>query len=258
MNMFNRINFTRALLAAFTALFALSMAPAANADIKIGWGGKTIKGSGTMKTESRSVSGFTGVALSIPAKVEIVQGNTESLTLEGDDNILPLIETVVEGGTLKMRFTERNTSIQTKVLKAVLNVKSIDSLSVAGSGDMHAANLKSANLKSNISGSGDINIGNLETDMLKLSIQGSGNFIAAGKAKNVETNVAGSGDVKLGKLEATSARASIQGSGDVTVWAKESLTVSVAGSGDVKYYGDAQVTKSIAGSGSVKRLGAAP
>lgn len=245
------------LSATFAGLLALSL-PATSADFSIGWGGKTIKGSGVMKTESRNVSGFTGVALSVPAKVEVVQGASEGISLEGDDNILPLIETVVENGALKIRFTEKNMSVNSKALKATVNVKSLDGLSVAGSGDIHAANVKTSNLKSSIAGSGDIHVANLDADTLKISISGSGNFSAAGKAKSVETNVAGSGDVKLGKLETASARASIQGSGDVTVWAKESLTVSIAGSGDVKYYGDAQVTKSVAGSGSVKRLGATP
>jgi len=246
-------------LAAATCTCLLALAPAAQAvEFNIGWGGKSVKGSGVLKTETRNVSGFTGVALSLPAKVEIVQGSSEDITIEGDDNIVPLIETVVENGTLKIRFAEKNMSVSTKLLRAVVNLKSVETLSVAGSGDIRSARLQSTSLKGNIAGSGDINIASLETDALKLSIAGSGNFSAAGKAKSVETNVAGSGDVKLGRLEANTAKASIHGSGDVTVWAKETLTVSVAGSGDVKYYGDAQVTKSIAGSGSVKRLGAAP
>ncbi|MEP7157380.1 MAG: head GIN domain-containing protein [Betaproteobacteria bacterium] len=253
-NFISRISVARATPIVFAALL-LALSPAAHADF---WTGKSIKGSGVIKSETRNVSGFTGVSLAVPAKLEIVQGASESLTIEGDDNIVPLIETVVENGTLKIRFTEKNTSITTKALKAVLNVKTLELLSVAGSGDIRAAKLQAGNLKTSISGSGDINIASLDADMLKLSIAGSGSVTAAGKAKNVEANVAGSGDVKLGKLEAAIAKASIQGSGDVTVWAKDSLTVSVAGSGDVKYYGDAKVTKSVAGSGSVKRLGTAP
>ncbi|MEO8102771.1 MAG: head GIN domain-containing protein [Betaproteobacteria bacterium] len=237
----------------------LGFAPAAHAwDWNLGWGGKTVKGSGVAKTETRPVSGYTRISLSIPAQVEIVQGSSEGLTIEGDDNIVPLVETVVENGGLKIRFAEKNLSTSSKLLKVVVNAKYIDGLSVAGAGDLHAANLKSPVLKASIAGSGDVKIDRLDAESLIVSIAGSGNFAAGGKAKAVETKVAGSGDLKIGRLEANDVKVSVAGSGDATVWARESLKVSVAGSGDVKYYGDAKVSQSVAGSGSVKRLGTAP
>lgn len=222
-----------------------------------GWG-KSVKGSGVTKTETRSVNDFSEISVSIPAKVEVVQGNSESVIVEGDDNIVPLVETVVESGRLKIRFAEKNMSVSTKLLKVTVNAKTIEGLSVAGSGDIHAAKVQSAKLKVSIAGSGDAYITSLDTDTLKVSIAGSGSFSAGGKAKTVETSVSGSGDLKIGKLESNSVKVSIAGSGDATVWAKEALKVSVAGSGDVKYYGDAKVSQSVAGSGSVKRLGTAP
>ena len=232
--------------------------PASAWDWNWGWGGNSVKGSGIVKTESRNVSGFSSISVSIPANVIVVQGETEGVVLEGDDNILPLIETVVDDRQLQICFNEKNLSIRTSALKLIVSAKAVEGLSVAGAGDMHAARLRSATLKVRISGSGNTTIGNLDTDNLIVSVAGSGNFTAGGKARNVETRIAGSGDMKIGKLEASTVKVSVAGSGDATVWAKESLTVSVAGSGDVKYYGDAKVSQSIAGSGSVKRLGAAP
>lgn len=237
----------------------VAVAPSAHAwEWNWGWGGKLIKGSGVMKTDTRNVSGFNHISLSIPGNVEIVQGSTEGIRIEGDDNIVPLVETVVEGGILKIRFAEKNMSIGTKTLKLVVNAKTVEGLSVAGSGDLHAAKLQSAKLKASIAGSGDVTITSLDADSLIVSIAGSGNFAAGGKAKTIETRISGSGDLKIGKLDANSVKVSIAGSGDAIVWARDSLTVSVAGSGDVQYYGDAKVSQSVAGSGSVKRLGTAP
>jgi hypothetical protein len=223
-----------------------------------GWRGNSVKGSGIAKTESRNISGFSGISVAIPANVTIVQGETEGVSLEGDDNILPLIETVVEDRELQIRFKEKNLSVKTSILKLTVNAKTVEALSVAGSGDMHAASLRAATLKVKISGSGNAIIGNLAAESLIVSIAGSGNFTAGGKARNVETRIAGSGDMKIGKLEANKVKVAVAGSGDATVWARESLNVSVAGSGDVKYYGDAKVSQSVAGSGSVKRLGTTP
>lgn len=246
--------FTAAVFTASATLMA-GFAPAAFA-----WSwGKTVTGSGTPKTESRNVSGFTGVGVSIPAKVTVIQGDKEGVTLEGDDNIVAVIETEVERGSLKLRFNERGMNVKTKTpLKVTVHAKTVDHLSVAGSGDILSDAIKADTFKASIAGSGDINLKSLTAETAKVSISGSGNFSAGGKAANVEVSIAGSGDVKAGMLESDKVKISIAGSGDAVVWAKQNLKMSVAGSGDVKYYGNPEVNKSIAGSGSSKKLGDAP
>ncbi|MEQ1518767.1 MAG: head GIN domain-containing protein, partial [Usitatibacteraceae bacterium] len=193
--------------------------------------GNSVAGSGTVKTETRSVGGFTGVSLSVPGKATLVQGSSEGVTIETDDNILPLIETVVEEGKLKIRFKDRNTTVKTKTLRMTINVKSIESIAVAGSTDVHVAKLQASKLKISIAGAGDAFITTLDADTLNISIAGSGNFAAGGKANSVIGKIAGSGDIRIENLVANTVKLSIAGSGDAKVWAKESLTVSVAGSG---------------------------
>ena len=223
------------------------------------WGGsKGVSGSGTIKSESRNVTGFTGIKLSLPASVQIRQGNTESVVIETDDNILPLVETIVEDGQLKIRPLEKNSSFRTKTLNVTINAKTVDSITAAGSGNVRADGLKAEMLKVSIAGSGDVQIKAVDAVTLKVSIAGSGELTVGGKAAAFEASIAGSAQVKAAKLETENAKISVAGSGNAIVWAKESLKLSVAGSGDVQYYGDAKVSKSIAGSGSVTRLGVAP
>jgi hypothetical protein len=249
--------------AAFVAMLvmmtALAFAPRCALAWDWSWGGKGVSASGTVKTETRDVSGFNAIAVSLPATVTIKQGSKEGLTIEADDSFLPLIETSVDGKTLRIKTKENNVSFRGK-FKINITVEAIDveRISVAGSGDVVAAMLKSASMKASIAGSGDIKIDRLETASLDVSIAGSGNFSSGGKADALAISIAGSGDVRTGKLETNKASVRISGSGDATVWAKQALSVRVAGSGDVKYYGDPAVSTSIAGSGSAKRLGAAP
>lgn len=219
---------------------------------------KSVSGSGTIKSETRAVSGFSGIALGVNGLVEIRQDGTESVTIETDDNLLPLLETVVENGTLKIRPATRNTSFDSKKMRFVVHAKTIDRLAIAGGGEIHAETLKAAALKTSIAGSGDMKIKSLDAGALSVKIAGSGDFAAAGRAASMDARIAGSGDIKAGNLDAKAVEVRIAGSGDATVWARDTLNVKVAGSGDVKYYGDAEVKQSIGGSGSVKRLGAAP
>jgi len=207
--------------------------------------------------EVRNVAGFNALSLSAPVDVDIVQGATEGLVLEGDAARLAEIETVVESGSLKIRLRSRHAWNWSKV-RGHLSVKDLHAVSISGSGDVKAAALNSGDFEVSISGSGDLGIGALSADRLRVSIAGSGDVNAAGKVDRTEVSIAGSGDVRAGRLDARQAKVSITGAGDATMWAREKLQVSIVGSGDVGYYGDPVVEKSVIGSGSVKRLAAAP
>lgn len=210
------------------------------------------------KRETRPVSGFTGIALSAPLNVELVQGDTESLVLEGDEATLAEIETVVEQGVLKIRTRSSFEWRHMSKARARVGAKTIDSLRIAGSGDIDAQQLRSTGLKVAVSGSGDVRIGTLAASSIEVTVAGSGDVLVGGKVDTVSTSIAGSGDVKAGKLETNDAKVTIAGSGDVAVWAKQSLKVKIVGSGDVRYYGDPAITQTILGSGSLRRAGASP
>jgi len=223
------------------------------------WGGEQIQGSGRIVKQNRQVSGFTGLSLGVPGRVELRIGSSESVTVEGDDNVLPLVETVVEDGSLKIRPARRNLNFQTKAIRVVVQARSIDRLSLGGSGSIDADPLKARRLDVDVGGSGSVNLKGVEADTLSVSLGGSGDLQAArGNVGKLSVSIGGSGDVDLGRVQATSASVSVAGSGEATVWPRNALSVSIAGSGDVNYYGDPQVRKSTAGSGEVKRIGASP
>jgi hypothetical protein len=219
----------------------------------------SVTGSGRPVTETRAVSGFTGVALAIPGRVEVTQGDQESLTITADDNVLALIQTVVEGGTLKIRWTEKNLSVDRATIRIAVGAKTVERLAVGGSGNLRTGPLRGARLSLSVGGAGDITIASLATGELETNIGGSGNVvIEGGSADSVVASIAGSGDLKAPKLAARRVKVNVAGSGDASVWASESLNVSVAGSGSIRYYGDPKIGKSIVGSGDIRRLGAAP
>lgn len=222
-------------------------------------GGEKIQGSGPIKKQTRNLSAFNGVSLNVPADMELRLGAADSITIESHDNVLPLIETVVEHGTLKIQPVKRNMNLQTRHMKIVLTAKNIDHISVGGSGSVQSDALKAAKLKFNIGGSGSINLQGAEADELAVSVGGSGDFKSnGGKARTLSVSIGGSGDVDLGRVQTSDASVSVAGSGEAVVWVTNKLSTTIAGSGDVNYYGDPRVSRSIAGSGSTERLGASP
>lgn len=220
---------------------------------------ESITGSGVVKSEERAVAGFSGIAISFSGRVDVVQSGRESLTLSADDNVLPLIETVVENNILHVRMVKRPLNLHTRTpMRVTLHVKTLDSVAINGSGDLHAPVLKSGKFSIAIHGSGDVRLGAITADAISVKVRGSGDVFAAGKADSIDISIAGSGDVKAGRLETRRAEVAIAGSGDAQVWAREALSVAVAGSGDVEYFGDPKLSSRIVGSGALKRRGASP
>ena len=207
-----------------------------------------------------AVSGFSAIRLGVPGKMEVIQGETESIAVEGPEEDLAKIEIVVENNVLQIRQRERNTKWSTwnTKFRVTVNAKRVESLAISGSGEILAKSLRTPALKLAISGSGDIRVPSLDTEKTTVSISGSGDVFVAGKSGSLDSHISGSGNVKAEKLDSRQASVAISGSGDAILWARESLQVKIAGAGDVRYYGDPTVEKRIAGSGSVKRLGLAP
>lgn len=247
---------TRRLAATMLALSALAVAaPAAYAG---SWGIGHTQGSGNFKTEARAIGHFTGVSMGLPGSVDLRIGSTEGITIETDDNLMPLIETVVEDGVLQIRTTKRNIGIEPRRLKIVVNAKSVDRLALGGSGSIDAGVLRGPKVSVDLGGSGAINVKGVESDALSIDLGGSGDLkVSGGAATKLSLSIAGSGDVNLGKLKASSASVNIAGSGEATITVRDTLDVSIVGSGDVNYYGDPRVSKSVMGSGSANRVGAA-
>ena len=211
-------------------------------------------GSGHPASEARAVSDFQAITAAGPIKLVVRQAAREALQLRADDNLLPLIETTVEAGTLRIA-PKRGENLNTRTpIVATIDVVNLKSLSLSGSGDVLVETLKTPSLALSLSGSSDAKLRGLATDELGVKVSGSGNVEAAGSAAKLKISVSGSGDVRTRELASDDVTVSIAGSGDANVTANKTLSVSIAGSGDVVYGGSGALVKSsIAGSGSVKQ-----
>jgi hypothetical protein len=220
-----------------------------------------VEGNGNVRRQAREVGHFKGVAMALAGKVEIRRAPDsaqEGVTIETDDNLLPLIETVVEDGTLQIR-TRRPVSIHTRSLRILVQVRQLDRLALAGSGDIDADRMDGAQVQFDIGGSGAIRVGRIDAERVVVAVGGSGKLRAdEGAARTVSISIGGSGNIDLARVRAESANVTIGGSGDATLQVRDSLSTTVMGSGSIAYYGDPRISTSMLGSGKVRRLGAAP
>ncbi|HEY1393539.1 MAG TPA: head GIN domain-containing protein [Methylibium sp.] len=219
-------------------------------------GGARVTGSGHVVSENRSLSGYEALALKAPFKLELRQSGHEGLSLSGDDNLLPLVETrVIEGHdglkTLEIGLKPGSSITSRNEIRVTVDFAKLRALSSEGSGDISGQGLRLGAFSASLSGSGDLSLKDLRADSLKLSIAGSGDFSASGQVPSFSASIAGSGDVHAAELACDDVTVNIAGSGDADVQARKTLNVSIAGSGDVYYRGAARVSQSIFGSGGV-------
>ncbi|MGE5071834.1 MAG: head GIN domain-containing protein [Anaerolineae bacterium] len=189
-------------------------------------------GSGHVAGEQRTVADFTAVELAGSADVNILLGEAQSVNVEADDNILPLIETKVTNGKLFVGTKSNVDYTTTNHVVVTVVVKSLDHVT--------------------LSGSGKVTVGDMHGTDLSVSLPGSGNINVEGSVDHLNISLAGSGMVQCNGLKAKDAIVTLAGSGTINVYASESLNATVQGSGAIHYDGNpANVTKNISGSGSI-------
>jgi hypothetical protein len=219
---------------------------------------RPVRGSGRIATETRAVTGFSGLAVAGEFEVELRQGSAEGVELVGDDNLLPLVETVVDGrdGRATLRISPRHDVdlVPSRPIRVRVDLIRLGAISLAGSARLKASALRTDRLALSLGGSGDIALAALEAERLAVNIGGSGKVTVDGRAAEVTLSVAGSGHARLGGVAADDVSVSVAGSGNADVRAERRLKVTIAGSGRVRHGGAAQPVVSIVGSGDVRRL----
>jgi Putative auto-transporter adhesin, head GIN domain len=194
-----------------------------------GWHG--IRGNGNVKTEQRPVTPFTRVDAGGTYTMEWRPG-VASLSLTTDENLLPKIETVVNGNVLKIET--HGPIAPTAGIKIVITSQSLGGAELSGAVKMDAAQLSGQRFTLDTSGATKVTLAG-RTNRLVASLTG---------ASKLDSSALQNDDVEL----------SVTGAGKAKVAVTNSLKASITGAGKVTYIGDPKsVEKNVTGAGSIKR-----
>lgn len=216
-----------------------------------GSGAHRVRGSGVRVEKVRALAAFTRLRIDGPIDVKLSQAASDQATVAADDNIEPLVETVIEGDSLVVRL-KHDAGFTTRAAPVVrIDARALQTVAVNGSGDLSAERFKAERLAVSVVGSGDVRFGLVELRELDLRISGSGDVRVAGRADQQNWVVSGSGDVDARALSGRAAKVAMHGSGDMSLGVTEQLDVQLSGSGDLDYAGRPQLRQSVSGSGEV-------
>lgn len=231
-----------------------------------------VKGNGNVISENRDASdAFSKLTARGSVNVFLKKGDNQKITVEAEDNIMPLVIIEIKNGELIAR-TEGSISTKKGVnihiiykdlhsitssgstdvkVESSLSGKSIN-LSSSGSSDLIVDSLESENLEVKSSGSSDILIKQVQTDYLTAGLSGASDVRVAGKTKNLKASTSGSSDFNASDLSATTTDLSASGSSEIKVRVSDELTAKASGSSDIYYYGNPKdVSESKSGTASI-------
>jgi len=196
---------------AVSSLFSFGRATGKLFNFDIGSGGTS--GSGHIASEKRDLSGFNAIEVGGTFQVEIVAQKDFDVEVTGDNNLLPLIKTEVDGGVLRIQRDGRMSP--TKPILIRVSAPDINSMEISGAAAVTAGGLKNNRTSVELSGKSDLKI--------------------AGQTDNFVVELTGASYLDAENLNAVDATVDTSGASSVLVNATGKLTADASGASTVTY-----------------------
>ena len=217
--------------------------------------GKRIRGNGTIKTEMRSVTGYSSIDVSGAIDVYVKQDSAQSIKIETDENLMEYVVVREDGEVLKIYPKDNSNLRPSGSIKVFVAGPNFRRFEASGACDYYSENKinNSESIAIDLSGSCDAKM-ELNAPKITAGVTGAGKLTLKGETKQLNIDGTGSSDFKCFDLMAENVDIDITGAGDAEVYASVKLDVSVSGAGSVRYKGNASVSQRVSGSGSVKKV----
>jgi len=223
---------TRLLLVAAAAL-SLTGVLAGCGDISWAPAATPVAGEGGMVTEDRTQGEFTRISVSAPVKVVIGEANEAKVTVEAQENVLPLLSTEIVDGQLVVSMVSPGfTTSDENYPRITIHAISITSVAIAGG-----------------------SIGTLEStvDDLRLDISGGAILTAIGDSPNVTLSMAQGSHAELAEFKVVDATVKLTDGSAATMSISGSVSGAAEGGSTLTLTQQpASQTVEVAGGGSVQ------
>lgn len=208
-------------------------------DVTISVGNKNaVKGSGVSLTETRAMTPFTGVDLAGVGKLvlKVGEGAAYSVKVTADDNLLPLIETVVKGETLTIRPKDSVSFSNSVSFTYEVTAPKIEKIQSSGAASIDGLGFSGGKLFVDVSGVGSVKL--------------------AGRVDEFRAEMSGAGSLNSSSLVADDVKVDLSGVGSADVRADRRIRANVSGLGSISWEGSATDVKTdVSGLGSVRKSG---
>ncbi len=193
-------------------------------------------------TDQFDVTPFTAIESSVVANIEIRQSSNTSVTAEGSERLLDILEVRMDNGKLVLDMEDRHLKkLKGNADKLIISITTptLSEIDFEGVGNIEIhGTFSMPELIIDSEGVGNFKANNLDVEFIRISSEGVGNTTLGGKADRVEISSEGVGNVNASKLVSRSTTVSSEGVGNVSCHASEYLKIRSDGIGGVTYYGN--------------------
>jgi len=214
---------------------------------------KGIKGNGNVVKQERKVTGFSGLEVGGAFRVFLTQGDEEKLIIEADENLLPVIETKVKGGTLIISTNENIKDFKT--LNIYLTFKDMKDMEISGACHLTGENkFRFDDLELDCSGASEVDM-KFSANLINMDISGASNVNMYGSVDKAEMDVSGASKLNAFDLEVIACDVEVSGAANVKILVSKDLSVEVSGAAKMRYKGNPKLlSHEVSGAGSLKKV----
>ena len=209
------------------------------------------KGEGPVVEDELFVPPFSAVELNInKADVYITQDTFFRVRVEGQQNIIDLVETDTDGDVWVIEFD--GSARKFNRLKFFITMPYVSAVINRSQGDIIGLNdiITDDIFVENFAG-GDIQLTIVDATKVETRVNGSGDVFLNGQCNTHNIFVEGSGDLRSWSLYSNVCIIKTLGSGDAEIYGNHLIDIIIEGSGDVYYRGGGDVQFNITGSGNI-------
>ncbi len=204
------------------------------------------------ETESREVTGFSGVKAMEGVDVFLKKGDKEGVRVEVTGTSASNVITEVSGSYLRIHM--RDVRARNVNAKVYVTYVSLDKLSVSSAGSIFSdGTLKASSMEISASSAGSIEV-TIDAESARVSSSTAGDVELKGQARSIDVDASSAGQIDAYDLEAYDVNAQASSGGSVKINVRKSLEAHASSGGSIRYRGnpDRSNTKSSSG-GSVRK-----
>lgn len=216
---------------------------------------KDSRSSGEQVEEERTLQPFSRIKVSGIINLNLSQGDSEWMRVEGDSKWVEQLKVEQRGDLLTISLKEGQKSWgKNEKMEVSLQLKELKELAFEGAGQIKTSSMLDLD-ELFISGKGVGNIVlELEAETVEAELNFVGNMELKGFAREFRLENEGVGNIDASKLISQRVELASSGIGKIAVHAEEELLMNVSGIGSVSYTGNPkQVTENVSGLGKVNR-----
>lgn len=212
-----------------------------------------INGSGNIVTEDRTTGNFTGIEAGGAFEVELQNGNPTLVRVEADDNLIKLIETKIEGNTLKIA-AKQGMSLNNATYKVFITAPEIEYINMSGAATATIKGILKNSTKIKLESSGAASIyGEIEAPEVETEASGAAAISISGRTKNYTAVSSGSATTKANSLLSETTSASSSGAANLQVYSSVNLKAEASGASNIHYKGGGTTVIKVSGAANCEK-----